>query len=362
MHRFPLTADSIRNYSAVIAETDNRSLQVPHNICERNGSAAVMVVGDPAWHRLGTVLQAPATAEEAIQAAHLGWAVIKQPLFAGEQQLPLPDYYAIVRGDDWAKQTATVLGIVGRAYTPLQNREAFEFFDPIVGEGSAVYHTAGALGDGERIWILARLPEDIRVIGNDIVGKYLLLSNSHNGSSAVQIKFTPIRVVCENTLTMALSQGPTLRIPHTKDIHERLRIAARMLNAIKIRYVELEGAFRRMAMVQVDAQKLQQYLLQVFPEPRRRDDEARYERALVQARADRAGAEYLFSWGQGNQERGVAGTLWAAYNGVTEYVDYRKYSNSTADRQLEAIWFGDGYLVKGRAFTTAEKCVGSWQN
>jgi phage/plasmid-like protein (TIGR03299 family) len=317
-----------------------------------------MVVGEPAWHRLGKVLDKPATAMEAIQAAHLDWEVIKQPLFAGESEHHrIPDYYAIVRKDDWSKKKATVLGIVGESYTPVQNREAFSFFDPIVGDRAAVYHTAGALGSGERVWILAKLPEDIRVIGDDITQKYLLLTNSHDGNSAVQIKFTPIRVVCQNTLTMALSQGPTLRIPHTRDVRERLRIAANMLNAIKIRYSELEGAFRKMATVQVHGDKLQRYLVQVFPDPRRKGDDARYERALTQACTDRVGAEYLFAMGKGNEQKGVAGTLWAAYNGVAEYVDYRRYAKATENRQVDAIWFGDGYSIKARAYAVAERTI-----
>lgn len=119
---------------------------MPHNISERDGNAAVMVVGEPAWHRLGTVLDKPATAEEAIQAAHLDWEVMKQPLFVGQQQHPVPDYYAIVRGDDWAKQKATVLGMVRGSYTPVQNREAFKFFDPIVGQGAAPTTRIQALG------------------------------------------------------------------------------------------------------------------------------------------------------------------------------------------------------------------------
>lgn len=101
------------------------------NISQRDGQAAVMVVGEPAWHRLGTVLDRPATAAKAIQAAHLDWEVIKQPLFAGEaEHHRIPSYFAIVRDDDWRRKKATVLGIVGESYTPVQNREAFSFFDP----------------------------------------------------------------------------------------------------------------------------------------------------------------------------------------------------------------------------------------
>lgn len=161
---------------------------------------------------------------------------------------------------------------------------------------------------------------------------------------------------------MALSQGPTLRVPHTKDVQERLRIAANMLNAFKVRYGELEGVFKSMTTARVNGERLQQYLHQTFPDPRRRDDGARYERALAQVRTDRAGAEYFYVMGRGNRETGVAGTLWAAYNGAVEYIDYRKYAKATDDRQVEAIWFGDGYSIKARAFTLAEKAAASWRN
>jgi phage/plasmid-like protein (TIGR03299 family) len=147
----------------------------------------------------------------------------------------------------------------------LQNHEAFEFFDPIVGGGEAIYHTAGALGEGERVWILAKLPGEIRVIGDDITHNFLLLSNSHDGNSDVQIKFTPIRVVCENTLTQALREGPSLRIAHTRDVRERLRLAASMLNAIKVRFSELEGVFSRMAEDRMDQSRMTRYFRDVFP-------------------------------------------------------------------------------------------------
>jgi phage/plasmid-like protein (TIGR03299 family) len=216
------------------------------------------------------------------------------------------------------------------------------------------------LGKGERVWILAKLPGEMHVIGDDITHKYLLLSNSHDGNSAVQIKFTPIRVVCENTLTQALREGPTLRLAHTKDVRERLRMAATLLNAIQFRFGELETRFTQMAHVNLDGDKLQRYLNTVFPEPRRGQDDARYERALAQARYDRTGAEHYFETGRGNNLRGVKGTLWAAYNGVAEYVDYGKFGGAAADRRLAAMWFGEGYSIKARAFVAAEKNLAAW--
>jgi phage/plasmid-like protein (TIGR03299 family) len=203
---------------------------MPHNLNQENGQASMMYVGEAPWHKLGTRLDGPATAVDAIRAAGLNWQVIKQPLYAGrESPRLLPGYFAVVRDDHWQKGETKVLGVLGREYTPLQNSDAFAFFDPIVGEKAAVYRTAGALGQGERIWLLAKLPDDIRVVGDDIAEKYLLLSNSHDGKSSVQLKFTPIRVVCENTLTMALRSGPTLRAAHTKDLPQRLDLGASLV-------------------------------------------------------------------------------------------------------------------------------------
>src|SRR5439155_25560888 len=207
---------------------------MPHRIEIRIGRASMFYVEKPAWHGLGTKLQKPATAAEAIQAANLSWKVVKKPIRAGkdgERQVTMPHTFATVREDLSSNlaEACPVFGVVGESYTPLQNQEAFAFFDPIVGKDAAIYETAGALGDSERVWILAKLPSDIRVIGDDIANKFLLLSNSHDGSSAVQIKFTPIRVVCQNTLTMALNQGRTLRVPHVKSLRDRMKQAVDML-------------------------------------------------------------------------------------------------------------------------------------
>ncbi len=148
----------------------------------QNGEASMMYVGGVPWHGLGTALDKPATAEEAIQAARLDWQVKKLPLYATDGdnsllRLPVPDKFAVAR-----ENSLDVLGVVGSSYTIVQNREAFAFFDPIVGQNAAIYHTAGALGKGERVWILAKLPDSIRVVGDDITDKFLLLTNSHDGT------------------------------------------------------------------------------------------------------------------------------------------------------------------------------------
>ncbi|MBP6965491.1 MAG: DUF932 domain-containing protein [Armatimonadetes bacterium] len=331
-----------------------------HDIWIENGSASMMYYGDPPWHGLGTELHEPATAREAIEAARLDYQVLKKPVFARDEgdvhTSPLQTkLFALVPSDRWGKNDCPVYGIVSDQYAPLQNGEAFEFFDPIVGAEAAIYHTAGALGKGERVWILAKLPSNIRVVGDDIVDKYLLLSNSHDGKNSVQVKFTPIRVVCQNTLTMALSEGPTIKVAHTRDLHQRLDQARQMLGLVNTRYGEIEAAFRQMVRVQMNGDRLDDYLRFVFPDPA----DPLNERAAERVQNNRQWSEYLFDQGKGNAAPGVKGTLWAAYNGVTEYIDYGPtYGGHT--RRLGSCWFGNGYLTKARAFRVAEAKLDTW--
>jgi len=134
-----------------------------HELHILDGKVSMMYVGEEPWHGLGTKLNDPATSAEAIKAAHLDWKVIKAPLHAsieqGERLLPLKGKFGIVREDLRDRAGCPVFGIVGSGYSALQSVEAFEFFDGIVGQKAAIYHTAGALGKGERVWILAKLPD-----------------------------------------------------------------------------------------------------------------------------------------------------------------------------------------------------------
>jgi len=165
-----------------------------HNI---NEGKRVFTVGE-SWHGLGTVVQSEVKSSEAIKLAQLDYNVVKTPLFANDKQLD--SHVAIIRED-----TKDILGITTPKYQIVQNIDAFGFFDTVVGDGQAIYHSAGALGNGERIWILAKLPNDIIINNEDKVEKYLCLTTSHDGKSALQMYFTPVRVVCQNTLNMSMS-------------------------------------------------------------------------------------------------------------------------------------------------------------
>jgi phage/plasmid-like protein (TIGR03299 family) len=318
-----------------------REGSMAHEILIRNGEASMFYFGKEPWHGLGTKLEAPATAREAISAAKLDWQVVKMQLYAGdgnERLRRVPNRFAIVPEDLWGKPDCPVFGIVGREYTPLQNHEAFEFFDSIVGKGAAIYHTAGALGDGERIWILAKLPSDIHVAGEDTAHKFLLLSNTHDGNNSVQIKFTPVRVVCQNTLTMALKRGRTVRVVHTRDMHQRLKQSEELFGLIDSRFAEIEEAFKKLVQVKMNSTKLTDFLNGVFPDPKQpegRDvSDELYQKELTRVRQNRSWATYFFEQGKGNQARPVAGTLWAAYNGVAELVDHRCRPNQANGHRL----------------------------
>jgi phage/plasmid-like protein (TIGR03299 family) len=311
-----------------------------HNLNIVNGNASMMYVGETPWHTLGTKLDKPATASEAIQAAGLGFQVEKMPLRIAVHNLPVRDHYATVRTD-----TIEVLGVVGSRYTPIQNKDAFTTFDALVGEGSAIYHTAGALGKGERIWILAKLPDYIRVNKNDIVEKYLLLTNSHDGSTCVLVKLTPIRVVCENTLSVAL-QGTEqeVHIRHTTLAEEKLKQAHEILGLSNKLFEILGQYYIGMSHKMITTTMFSQYLNQVFPEPIFTLQKSRVKEIhekILELSEIGVGAELS------------KGTLWGAYNAVTEYVDHYRLQSKSDSMRLKSMWYGSGDLIKKRSFNFA---------
>ena len=313
---------------------------MPHNLNVTGGAPSMMYVGETPWHSLGTKLDRPATSEEAIQAAHLDFKVEKSRLKTTPNDLSVESHFATVRTD-----TMEVLGIVGSRYEPIQNKDAFTTFDALVGEGEAIYHTAGALGKGECIWLLAKLPDYIRVNGNDLVEKYLLLVNSHDGTSTVRVKLTPIRVICENTLSLALSGAEQeVHVRHTLNAKEKLKEAHEILGLTNKLYMQLDAIFNRMNETKVEHETLTEYVKTVFLEnPESKD------RSWVKKVHDTVFE--LVESGEGVELS--KGTLWGAYNAVTEYVDHYRNPKGDETQRLKSMWFGSGERIKKTAFMAA---------
>jgi hypothetical protein len=177
---FNITATDHPLYRSTVSDVTLRRLhlQVPQTLSPYSESVPAP------WHNMGIELNHPKTARDAIEMAGLDYTVEKKQLElkTGLKQ----DAYATVRTD-----TDEVMGFVNENYEPIQNIDAFTFFDTLVGAGEAIYETAGTLGCGKCVWILARLSGYINVHGNDIVNKYILLTNSHDGSSHIRVKLTP---------------------------------------------------------------------------------------------------------------------------------------------------------------------------
>ena len=155
---------------------------MPHNIGQ------MFYYGDRPWHALGNELDQPANLREALAAGGLDWEVELVPIVpAGEPRSGIVHRMAVVRKDRQPGEKGRVIGVVHPDFRPLQNREGAEIFDALLGQGSRIYHTGGLLKNGEVIWLLAKLPGDIQVRGDDVLETYLLFTNSHDGSPCPSI-------------------------------------------------------------------------------------------------------------------------------------------------------------------------------
>lgn len=343
----------------------------------KDGKAAMFYVGSPPWHGLGTRLNHPPTSAEAMKAAKLDWKVEKFPLFArfGEKGEFFREVKrkALMPLDRIGGHECPVFGVVGDDYGIVQNVDAFQFFDPIIATKKATYETAGALGEGERIWILAKIPGSILVGKDDAVDKYLLLANSHTGMASLQIKLTPVRVVCNNTLTMALDFGDSLKIPHFPDVKKRLAYASELIANILKNYEAVEKSFVDMAKTPMRADQFIQYLDQVMPIP----ELPRNPSGALLARRERIKKQRwilqgYFDAGHPNDPPEIKHTLWSAYNTITFFSDHvmsvsdevelselYKQEEWDADtkkemeKRLRRIWFGDSATLKVKAYNAA---------
>ncbi len=311
---------------------------------EQTGEHSFFSVKEKAWHGLGTIVQDYPTSEEAIRYAGLDYEVIKSPLFtqgrgftignAGEiqegEEITVPDYYATLRTD-----SNKVLGVVGKDYQIVQNKDAFTFFDSIVGGDGILYETAGALGDGERIFITAKLPDYIRVGQDDLIEKYIFLTTSHDGSGSITAAFTPTRIVCANTLNAALRNcSNSIKIRHTSGVKERLEQAHRVMGITNTLSMQLESIFNQWTKVRITDKEVRK-LIQAALVPNKevlKNLQDGNEDDLSTCFINMCDNAFEYAMSNATQQMETTkGTVFGAYNAVTGYFqNVRNYKNDEA--------------------------------
>lgn len=322
------------------------------NFNQKTNKHSFFSVGQKAWHGLGTIVENYPTSKEALIFAGLDYTVEKRPLFtydnenhfANEEtvlkipEIAVPNYFATIRTD-----TEQVLGVVGKEYQVVQNIDAFSFFDAIVDGEGIMYETAGALGSGERLFITAKLPNYIQVGKDDLVEQYLFLSTSHDGMGSITAAFTPVRIVCTNTLAAALNNcSNVVKIRHTNNAKERLQQAHTLMGITYRLSEQLESLFNHWSKMKVTDKEVKK-LIQLAMVPSKevldkinngQDDELSTQFVNI---CDNA-FEYTLA-AASQQLETTKGTLFGFYNGITGYFqNVKQYKNE--ETKLKSILLG----------------------
>jgi len=314
------------------------------------------------WQCQGTQVDHALTAKEAIVAAGLDWGVDTVPIYTnnlnGKGFKVVDGKKAVARVTD-----GKVLSVLGNGYTPVQNVEAFNFFDQVVADGGAKYHMAGALQGGKRVWIMAKLNGgngSISIKG-DPVDKYLWLFNGHDGQAALRMLFAPIRLKCTNVLMGMMRQGVSADMfyaRHSSGVLDRtLKITeAQEILGISTKFYENFAAdANHLAQLQLPAAEMPKLLAAAFGTTGavRAEDVVSLDDFTTRSQERMAHVTRLFDGeGKGLDDAAIKHTKWAAYNAVVEYVDFgREYKGTNgADTRLKNTISGKGQAIKTRAW------------
>jgi|TARA_R110000822_G_scaffold48453_5_gene127616 phage/plasmid-like protein (TIGR03299 family) len=313
-----------------------------HMIEVIDGVANMAYVGQTPWHGLGTELEEGCSPQEILEAANLNWKVEKQAVFT--QDTPqhkgqiIPGKQALVRTSD-----NSILDIVGTDWHPVQNETAFDFFNDFVNAGEMTMNTAGSLYDGKKVWALAKTTEAFDLFGGDVVESYLLFCNSHQYGKSVDIRFVDTRVVCNNTLTLALGEKTkrALALSHRCEFDIEQVQMLMGINSDKLQSYKEIAQF--LGSKKAKPADVREYLDNVFPiggnNPKR--ERSRNSQICEEILDTQPGAEF------------AQGTWWQPFNAVTFMTDHLVGRSQTA--RLDSAWFGSNAKLKSRALDTAVK-------
>jgi len=312
-----------------------------HEVEMVDGVAQMAYAGDVPWHGLGTKVSPDLTPGQIMEKAGLDWEVKKYNSFIEVNKKRVrTGHQSLVRSSD-----NKVLTNVGPGWNPVQNAEAFEFFHEFVQAGDMEMHTAGSLKDGQMVWALAKVKESFDIFGGDKVDSYLLFSNPHQYGKSIDIRFTPIRVVCNNTLTMSLSGQAKngVRLSHRSVFDGNL--VKETMGLAHDKFDDYRKAAEFLGSRKVTANDLIYYFSEVFPktsgkkEVEKVEDLSRNAQLAYDALDKQPGAEF------------AEGSYWQAFNAVTYVTDHLQGRND--DNRLYNSWFGGNQTRKVKAMNLA---------
>lgn len=306
------------------------------------------------WHGLGTPVSADLTPAQMLQAAQLDWKVEKKALFVDELDTQINSHYALIRNTDHR-----ILGICGNEYTPTQNQEVFEFFDKFCKAGDMKMETAGSLHGGKRVWGLAKINGGFMLGGKDEVEGYILLDNPHIWGKSLQILFTPIRVVCNNTLTAALRsnnhQENTFRMSHDRAFDDEIKQQAAEKVGLAMKALDVfKDKSEFLASKRAKDQKVLEFFSKLvnptlFQTAQEQSEDGTVNRADLGRVVNRL--YELVDTQPGADLKTSAGTWWGAFNAVTYYYDH--VAGTDQDKRLTSAWFGSAATRKREALELA---------
>lgn len=327
---------------------------MPDNISSLLGRATMAYQGETPWHMLGTAMEGNPDVNAALRAANLDWKVELQDLYL-KNGTKVPHRKAIVRDVD-----SRILGMPSGRYTPLQNSEAFGVLQPACENLGITIETAGALGIGDRVWMLAKLPAEANIepVNGDKVNGYFLVTSGHNGKTRYRGRPTPVRVVCANTLAMAMHSGTDMfDFVHTKSTKDQLGALEKLISNLVKAMKKTGETFQKLAEKKLTMEDTQNYIANVLGVDEDDVEDLEFDDPVMDARLKKI----LSLSFNGRGADFAPNTLWSAYNGLTEYIDHVRPIEARTSKGIisanRSAVFGRNSKMKTKALELAAELV-----
>lgn len=358
-----------------------------HNLSTHTDAAGIKrdsfySLREAGWHKLGQVVDKPLSDPDVIQAAGLNWTADKVALRRADTLAGVEGNVAIVRSD-----TQAVLGFVGPEYEAIQNTDLLAFFRDVAGSAEMTVETAGALGKGEIVWALAKIPGLVLAKGDDISQGYLAIRNNHDGNGACRVVPTLVRIVCQNTMRMAMGEAQGRRrkygrntlsggywVRHTSGAKQAMADIASAYAQTRADFAQTQADFSALTGAPLTSKAFDAICAAAFKA-------TADAQAISEATGNERGSESERSKGMAKERQariaailqsptcnvpGTAGTVWAALNAVTEYIDHEARTRVTdaaqtdaAQRFASSCFGGEGDKRKAAAYSAAMELVGA---